>query len=487
MKSFYKILFLLVAGSVIFIFAGPIKNVKWFRHLFIGLHAVFLTYCTLFIFNRPEWRWAEESGLLEKVSNTESKKAYEFTRNNFLLIDNSFDKMLLPNPEGDESDSTALVVTNRRTLANFLHLLNEQSANVDLVIVDLGFNNKTSDDSLLKAEMLKLYAENKIILSLDPGHTETIRMIENPRAYGNISEKGKKNLFTSHSIFNDGYYSLPYRVYCILGNKTPGKLFFQNKLFREKSIIRRSGIAVNTFFPEFRMANETLLRGQEVGSTNSVLDNLEEGSVVDSRTYYYLSQPLSDLGKTEFVNNLQQRKKGGKKNVIFIGAFASPDEDIHQTFYGNLHGATIILNIIFSMQEKSHILRFSYVFFLLLGYWVLSLVLFYKGLGIEYRWPERLKVTFNPLSKKNKSDSVVKNKPKKDPVLEWLKTPFSFIVNYLFVKELPITLLVLFSAFTLWIFGQWPNILPLLIYITGVKASLDFYVKKVLNKNYSPK
>jgi len=116
----------LIAAPVVFLLAKPLKNIKWFRYLFIFCHAIFLTYLTIFSFNQPSWRWAEQKSILDKLSNTDNDKGYEFVRNNFLLIDNSFDKVLVPNPEGDESDSTSIVLTNRKSLTSFLKIVNEE-------------------------------------------------------------------------------------------------------------------------------------------------------------------------------------------------------------------------------------------------------------------------------------------------------------------------------------------------------------------------
>lgn len=486
LKTLYKILFLLVAGPVIFLIARPIKNVRWFRHVFIILHAFFLTYCTLFLFNRPGWRWTDEKSLRKKLDNTESSKALRFINDNFLLVDNSFDKSLLPNPEGDENDSSSVVLTNRKSLTSFLQLLYEHITDVDLVVTDIGFTYKTTDDSLLQAAILQIYSEHKILLSIDPQQAGALRMIENPAAYGNISENAKEHLFTTHTVFKDGYYSLPYKIYSWLENKTPGQTFFGNNLFREKNANSKRGIALNTFFPQFRLTNEQLLMNKEPDSPGSSAD-MEKGTETSSRNYYYLSQPLSAAGHAEFVNNLQQRRQAGKKNIVFIGSFASADEDIHQTLYGELHGATILLNVVYSLYQKDHFLRLAYILFLLLGYWILSLILFYKGLGLSFKWRQRLArispSLANPKSKK-KSTAAAAIK-KEDDTIAWFKNFFRFIYYFLLVKELPVTLLILFSFLMMFLFGTWPNILPLLIYMAGVKVSLDYASSHILNHTHN--
>ncbi|HWR34185.1 MAG TPA: hypothetical protein VN451_11690 [Chitinophagaceae bacterium] len=482
MKFLYKILVLLLAGPVVFIFAKPIKTIPWFRYLFISIHAVFLTYCTVFLFNRPEWRWAEQRSLLKKNNKN---AAYEFISNNFLLIDNSFDKMLLPNPEGDESDSTALVLTNRKSLVSFLNLVNEHTNDVDLVVIDMGFSHTSPDDTALESSLLQLYADNKILLSINPNDQDAIRMIKNPAVYGNISEKGKENLFTSHSIYKDGYYSLPYKIYCLMNERTPGHLLFNKELFQERTASGRSSLNINTFFPEFNMTNERIFRGEVNRLGPNVHPDQNKGLETSSRIYFYLSQPLSPGGREEFIDNLRQRKKAGRKNIIFIGAFASAEEDVHQTLYGDLHGTTIILNVLYSLEKKKHTLRFGYIFFLLAGYFILSLILFYKGLGIHFKFPQSWKIEerlFPSIKKKSKQTNNKANK-QPDGIVTWFQNLLHFIFDFIFVKELPITLLLIFSIIVQFFFGQWPNILPLLIYMAGVKVSLDYAKKNILKTN----
>jgi len=491
METLIKLRWLLIAAPIIFILAKSIYKYRWFRLLIIFLHAVLLTYLTIFLFNKPSWRWSGQNEMIKEFSKSNDKRAFEFIKNNFLLIDNSFDKTLLPNPEGDVDDSTSLVVTNRKSLISFFRMLNENLFDIDLVVFDIGLATKTGDDSTLRNEMLKLYARNKILLSIDPQNKENNNLITNESVYGNISEEGNEKLFTSHRIKKDEYYSLSYKLYSNYDKVNIGKSFFCNELFFEKDSTGHSYLAMNTFFPEFTITDEDLLKSFEHNARSTLNPDIDSGYEKSSRIYYFLSQPLSDYGKIEFLNNLKQRKEAGQKNIVFIAAFASQYEDMHQTLYGNLHGSTILLNIFYALHQKKHYLSFWFIFLLFIGYFLISCVLVYHCLKITGVRPEpnynKQKKGFAKvlLIKLVSIPSIFKQRLQefetfmgRKKVSKYVYNLFSFLFDFIFWEELAFTILIILVLLVKATTGHLLNFLSLLIYLTIVKLSLAYLGKK---------
>src|SRR5690606_28087216 len=86
--------------------------------------------------------------------------------------------------------------------------------------------------------------------------------------------------------------------------------------------------------------------------------------------------------ETRFVENLENRKKSGGRNFVFIGSFKSNSEDIHPTSYGELHGPVILLNIVYSLVKGQHTLSLWLIFLLLAGYGLINTILVHRCLKI---------------------------------------------------------------------------------------------------------
>ena len=145
MEIIIKILSFLLAAPIVFLLVRySLLRSRKARLIILFSHAVILTILTVFLFNKPFWNWSNQTGLIQSVSTDEEhQEAYKYIWDNFVLVDNSFDKELILNPEGDEEDSTTLTITSRRKLAAFLQLLNSNSKLVDMVMVDIGFDLET--------------------------------------------------------------------------------------------------------------------------------------------------------------------------------------------------------------------------------------------------------------------------------------------------------------------------------------------------------
>lgn len=494
METISKLLYLLAAVPVVFLLAKPIYYSSRVRIIIIFLHAFVLVLLTIFVFNKPGWRWSEQRDLIGLVKDNE-QEAYHFIQENFILVDNSYDKVLLPYEEGDEDDSTSFTLTNRKSLTSFLKLVNQNKANIDFVVCDIGFDFPTNDDSALKTELLQLRADDKLLLSLNGWKTENTALQLADEVYGNISEEGNEQLFVSHIIKRNEYYSLPYKLYHSINKIKTGEPFLLRNLFWEKDSVGRTSLATNTFFPEFSFTDEKMLTENIRVPGNNAGIQPDTGYEQDSRHYYFLSQPLSEYGQIEFSKNLSQRKKKGYKNIIFIGTFTSPDEDIHQTLYEPLHGPTILLNILYALHQGKHHLSLGFLLLLFIGYFLVSYVLVYACLKLKF-FPDRvikqakIALTWTKdiflINKKNAPGKSKRNSKKKGIYKE--KSGFAGLIrrtviaslDFIFIEEIHFVLLLLLIGIVKFLTGYLINGMSLLIYFGVINLSLKYAKEKII-------
>lgn len=492
MEIISKILSFLVAAPVIFLLVRySLLRSRRARLLILFSHAVILTLLTLFLFNQPYWSWANQAGLIQSVSTTKAHQdAYNYIWNNFVLVDNSFDKELVLNPEGDEDDSTTITITSRSKLTAFFRLVQANIANVDLVVGDISFDMDRAEDSALQQELLKLSSENKLLLSIVPtrNNNQTVGLPHN--VYGHVTEEGNQKLFVSHTIRQADYYSLSYKLYAHLNGLHAGEPFFFNTILKETDTATGETHKIsNTFFPDFFISDEELLKGRLQKGGSSLSLTADEGYESEHHTFYYLSEALSPSGAAEFANNLAQRKKRGQKNIIFLGTFSSPTEDVHQTIYTDLHGPTILLNIFYALHLKRHYLTFAFILILFTGYCIISWVLIYRSLKLPFfsrRQKNFVQKHFKPVAKAHASTLSIWNKTitklERFRPFKMVITTVDFLVEFVFVEELHLVLLVGLIFLVQKTTGHLINGMSLLIYLAVISALLR-YAKTHISAN----
>ena len=179
--------------------------------------------------------------------------------------------------------------------------------------------------------------------------------------------------------------------------------------------------------------------------------------------------------------NLTQRKLKGQKNIIFLGTFSSPTEDIHQTIYTDLHGPVILLNILYALQLKRHYLTFWFVLILFIGYSLISWVLIHHLLRLNL-----ISLTQKRFVKKHgrflaKTYASVKVrwqalmvKAKRHKLVTVVMNTIDFLVEFVLIEMLHLVLLLALIFIVKKTTGQLINGMSLLIYLTIVNALLKF-------------
>jgi hypothetical protein len=465
-----------------------IRRAALFKHrLLIVLLGFALAVYSLFFINTPglindEGLQLAKYAVPGRASPAENQ-AYKFISDNFLFIDDSFNKTLIPYGEGTDDDSTSVVITNRRALIQLFNNINRHRYLLDFVVVDLSFSESTPLDNLLKKELDTLYSMNKLILSGDASekNAKAIRFPDD--AYGNVREKGNDFAYTSHTIKGDSkYLSLPYKMYFKFDGLSAAYTYFGNTVLIEDKN-NSSHLCLNIFAPKFYLLNEPDLYN-EVSPNN---DTHQRGMPVQNLGFAVTSQG------TEVLNaEIAQRKKAHLKNIIFIGAFNSPDEDIHETGYGKLHGPGIILNVFYALHLMQHRISFWFFLYLLVGFSVIIYILLscvMDDLAISHptvwlvrklrKLKEKLEMRLMQPERttRNNSCTIVKKGLKR----------LGMLIMLVLVDEIQYPLLLAFFFITGRCFNFILNWQILLIYFIAFEKVLKYIGKKELEEHANEK
>jgi hypothetical protein len=376
-----KLLYLFALVPFAFIICHFAGKRKWIIFFSIA-HGLLLTILTAFVFNQPGWLWHEipPSLFTEKTYDQKYNADYQYIHDNFIFIDNSLNKQLVNDPFSDKRDSSKIIITDRSQLINAFQLLDTNSAAIDLVIGDIGFENPTSDDSLLKVPMHRLDSLQKLLLASAPDDEENEYLSFPKGTYGNVSEETTDKLWTSHKIFTNNRFSLPYKIYTMLDKPENIKRYLNNIVLKETDSAKKNHWAVNIFQPSYTVTNENILfNGITYDSINPAgLNNFSE--TIADNTYLFTLGEINGTRRDEFIELLHDRRKNNQRNCIFIGAFSSP-EDTHMTLRGQLHGATILVNTFMQLHRHAHYLTAGYLLLLFIGFSLISFLLFMPLIG----------------------------------------------------------------------------------------------------------
>ncbi len=339
------LLLVVLAGLVFWIVLATLKRFTsrlylWFLSVIHGC-ICFLLIITYF---HSDFGGMEENGWLFKsaqwmhsLRNNDS----DLVKQPFILIDNSGNRMLIPDLYANEEDSIQLVVTDRRKLAQVLALCADNRDQISTVVCDIRFEEKSQYDSLLIQQISRLAANDQIILA-GSGETADNALGLNPELFGAVSVKPIDNLITHFGLFDDAQHSLPYKLYL----KTEGKTrdsqfgFLDIEIGRDQDVTHiRSSL------------NPRIGLKQKESNTKSQFARATDEEALP------LGYFLGDLGRMEFMQRI--RIQGDKKPIIFIGEFegsggSSMQTDIHGTLAGNVHGSRILIDIFNDLRLGSH-------------------------------------------------------------------------------------------------------------------------------------
>jgi hypothetical protein len=277
-----------------------------------------------------------------------------FIRDHFLIINTTKDQMLTRDTSPNAGEAPGIPITDRRKLATLLRMCDEDTGQFGLVICDMRFelpSVEPSIDDTLGFYIGELERKEKFLagVAYDGERREYDRSVFvfgaksiAAASYDGVSE----NYYLHHELsYNNGSaISLPFLIYARHHHTKLRTTWIPNLVtYRGEG---RSCLFFNSFIPE-------MIFGR------SEFNNYEiDPEFIDENLVAYTPRKaICDLGKITDDSNGRSvlhdllAVSGGKKD-IFIGAINGRHDDIHNTLYGQLDGAIIVLNTYYCLERN---------------------------------------------------------------------------------------------------------------------------------------
>lgn len=322
--------------------------------------------------------WLYDEGVMVKATWVKKKIQHffhvdghrHFIADNFLLIDISndvavyadtshVDDMGMPVDAGSIKYAPSAAGTDLVKLTALFRWLAEHPEQYNLIVFDMQLQGL--DSTAATAELL--------------GYLVELSRMKNKIIFSAIYDPASKDFISSGLI-----KKIPEELKGAVNNEGAGGAFFKYQLSYKKGVIKtvpllmyerlmhdtvkpsilstyryQGGLADNLFIPEIifqcedidTMKHAGAKTGDPVDTTVSVIDLWQTVLRFDSTDGYYLRQAL---------HTAQPRRN------LFIGSFNHAHPDMHNTIYGDMDGAIILLNLYYNLINEEN--EFS-VFYLL--------------------------------------------------------------------------------------------------------------------------
>lgn len=280
------------------------------------------------------------------------EKGRRYINDHFILINTSKANYLLPDSV-HEGENASRVITDRKLISAVLQTLARSKENVDLVVCDLVFPDRTPFDTGLRNELLRFYDERKILLA--SGTTKNTPELQfQDDVMADASQKMQDGKIAYYNIFTDSRAGIPYAMYERIQQANHHGLALGLGYETSRTGI---GITYDGFIPLLRFYDEQTLYAD--------LDGISDASHAPG--LQDLGFLATDFGSDFLKTILAARKQNGKRNIIFIGNFDKDHSlDVHRTSQGALTGPTILINLFYEIEQHRHYVRVWPILFLCL-------------------------------------------------------------------------------------------------------------------------
>jgi len=354
------------------------------RIAFISFFAFTLTVLSLSALNAPgnlnNGYVDLEIKFLASKDQPKLEDAKAFLSENFILINNAFDKQLLTAAGPGRGLSAVEAVTNRKSVRRFLEWCKININDIDFIICDIGFDDRDTSINHFLPFFDDFGRKGKLIVS-DNEQPHSIARILPAKARGLTTAENSDGRFNAQTLISSGEASLAYLVYQKMDTvKRHGREYLG--IFQEIKNNSRKQWCLNTF-PPVLYINDGIARLAD----KDTLQELSPGLTVRKNGNYY---SLNNLDLNELTGLLKVRRSQGKKNILLLGTFEGTD-DLHHTIFGDLHGSAIILNMIYNLHTGGHAIGIRLLIIQLLGFFLLGyLIIFGCLIGYDKKERKRL-------------------------------------------------------------------------------------------------
>ncbi len=324
------------------------KNLLFFLLI---VHSLLLTIFTLYLLHLP-YIYEDELRLIQVTSAVKQfiiSKEKKPDRKRFLFVNVAWEKQLIEKIDKYGFPIGNQAITNRKTLADFFHRINQKPNNHRYIVCDINFVDPSENDETLQSEFDKL--QNYTVSY----HKDENNIPQEPlfKVNKSISDYTTFNIdkFVKFKLIqSDTLITTPLRMMLDIDKAKFKKGFFY-KL--------NNHYILNSFIVDFRIWSYDF-------SENS------------NYRYDYIN-----IGDFKFIPDSAFYKLL-KNRIILIGDYEL--NDIHETIYGNMPGPLILLNTFLSVEKGENRISIYYLIFIFLSFVIINYYVF----NIKIRFKERI-------------------------------------------------------------------------------------------------
>ncbi len=304
--------------------------------LFLAYHALFCLLGLLVLNGLPGY-FVENAEVYEKLELLQGRD--ERPERPFILIDNSGNKQLVPDPDGNLEDSTVVVVTDRAKLARLLRRLAEQQEHIAQVVVDIRFVEPSAADSNLREAVLDLAAHGKILLAR--AYERNTDLLDfGADVMTDVTAYKQEDLLVWYRGAREEGHALPYELYLRLNGRKAEP--FALGLWRESGDTGTTRLVYPGFMP-----------------TWSHLPKLNEEAMGPDRLPMPIGHVL-DAGWSRLLRRLDTAGTG-MEPVVFIGEFPlranEASLDLHRSYSGTSTGSAMLVDLYHELEWGAHVVK----------------------------------------------------------------------------------------------------------------------------------
>ena len=321
---------------------------RWILCLSMSIVVVFLSY----IINNLDKPFSDgEKRIVKAVENYRNNRGkgtpYEDYSDKCLLINTSFDKILIKKYDEYGFEIGREAVTDRALLTEFLRILDENN-NYNLIVVDIDMSN-----SIVEGQDSAFVGENRDLANLIS--TMNRVLVSQP-----VNDKGGLEPMLDSSLNSKTALASYVRTYAIsdmvaIPLMTRG---LKTIPFRMAEISSGAVMGVKGIFYTYGdyLCRKKVIPVQYLSYGQS--DSVMVGEMPADRTVYF------NLG-ADIMANPDEIVERCEDKIIMIGDF---ENDLHDTYYGTIPGAVILLNAYFSILNGWHLVHWWWVVVLVIAY-----------------------------------------------------------------------------------------------------------------------
>ena len=317
-------------------------------------HAFGLIALTFFWLNQS-YTYGDEFFLVQMTSGIRHivLKSEKPDKDDFLFINVAYDRELIPKLDGSGFEIGNQDITDRKKLAQFSHILNENANSHKFIICDIFFKEDSPHDDLLLKEMKQM--KNLII----PFHKPKSDQRDIPKfpvqsGLADYEAADTKGSFLKFRLMEDTDRSIPLIMYEKLHHAE----------FRETPLgyAMNGKYSLNSFILDFRVRYAYLFQGNK-GYPSAYLGN------------------ILLLPETEIREMVRDR-------IVIMGDFT--EEDVHESVFGDIPGSLILLNAYLGLVNGDNVISIHFLIFLSVIYLMISYNMFYGKKIEERQWAIRM-------------------------------------------------------------------------------------------------